>query len=78
MLRREPPRAVGIEAAIEELAGVGRVMRPGVRRSPFEDETAVAIAAFDEAQLRVDPHIDARMAEFGRDFARAVAGDRTV
>src|SRR6185437_5844410 len=46
-----------------------------VRRSPLKDETTVAIAALDEAGVRLDPQIDPRMAERWRHFARAVAGD---
>src|SRR6185437_14979894 len=46
-----------------------------VRRSPLKDETAIAIAALDEAGVRLDPQIDPRMAERRRHFARAVAGD---
>ena len=49
-------------------------MQPLVGRAAPQDEALVAIAAIDIALL-VDLQADARMAERGRDVARAVAGD---
>jgi hypothetical protein len=46
-----------------------------VRRSPLKDKTPIAIAALDEANLLVDPQIDARVTERGHYFSGAVAGD---
>ncbi len=40
-----------------------RSCRLAVRRSAIKNEAAVAIAAFDEAELLVDAEVDARMAE---------------
>jgi hypothetical protein len=49
-----------------------------VRRSPFENESAIAIAAVDETDLVIDLIIDARMAERGRDLPRPVAMDSAM
>ena len=48
-------------------------MRP-ILHAPM-DEPAIAIAAFDIAEFRIDPKEDAGVAERRRYFSRAVAND---
>ena len=73
----EALRAVAVEHSgpVEELARVVAHRAPRVRGPAFEDEAAVAIAAFDEADVGIDAQEHARMAKLGRDRAGAVAGD---
>src|SRR5689334_1065318 len=74
-LRRERVQSPGRECDRGTYADRERSCGLLVRRSPLKDKAPVAIAAFDEAGIRFDPEIDARMAERGRNLARTIARD---